>query len=396
MTLISGPNSTSAPVIYMDTGSPKGYNGQPTTNLMTTNPLPTSTTGFVNAGGSRSDAGATLTYDSGALLWQIDTYQAWGAYVYADTIFDGTIDSGIQYTVSFEWKSTSEHILNSNNVGIVQGNGVSPMMGSSLTAYSVPIGDGWNRYSYTFTPANTGVGAYLRLIVPSKTTGVWTRIWWKKLQFEALDHSTPFVIGTRANTDSVKQLGTSVASTIVPTSMSYDATKPYYNGTSNYTLINSVPAFTNQNDFTIETVVNVYSSTGANQNIVTPSNNGIDQFISIISTRRVYLAFATAADTGGVSYSSNTVIEYGKFYHIVMVRTPTDISLYINGKLDNSWNVSTVFAQWGSSTWNIGFRGDTNTWWLPGEIPVVRSYNRSLNSEEVFRNFSSIRGRFSI
>jgi len=100
--------------------------------------------------------------------------------------------------------------------------------------------------------------------------------------------------------------------------------------------------------------------------------------------------------------SSGTLRTKGLYNHVVMVYKKTgsnsgQILVYANGSLSNSTtglNMGSypyVSATVGSSNHSGG-----NVYWMNGEVPIVRLYNRELTYNEVITNFNALRGRFSI
>ena len=163
MSAFAGPQIASDGLLFAyDMGSVnKSWKGTPTTNLLT-NTVPTSATGYTRSGGTGT---VTFDTDTSSVYWTQTAYATWGSYMYFGPQFNGTLDTGSSYTISFEWKNTSDAGLNSPYYQLVQGNGQSAAISiNPITSYSVYVGDGWYRFSYTFVPANTGVSAYNRVI----------------------------------------------------------------------------------------------------------------------------------------------------------------------------------------------------------------------------------------
>jgi hypothetical protein len=103
-----------------------------------------------------------------------------------------------------------------------------------------------------------------------------------------------------------------------------------------------------------------------------------------------------------ISLSSGTLRTKGLYNHVVMVYKKTasnsgQLLVYANGSLSgsgtglNMGNYPYVSATVGSSSHSGG-----NVYWMNGEVPIVRVYNRELPYNDVIANFESLRGRFSI
>jgi hypothetical protein len=81
--------------------------------------------------------------------------------------------------------------------------------------------------------------------------------------------------------------------------------------------------------------------------------------------------------------------------NICSVLTGTTVRFYINGVLDaNSYTVPALVSN--SDVKAIGRRADGGGFNFRGDLYYCSIYNRAINSNEVVRNFNSMRGRFGI
>jgi hypothetical protein len=139
----------------------------------------------------------TYFYDTTneAMYFELRSYAAWGAYFQNNTEFNGTLDTSKQYTASFEWRSESEFPASNFFAEIVTYQGTSGLFAANVLSNSVDLGNGWYKFSYTFTPPNSGVNAFLRVIVGNRGTAK-TKFWWRKLQVEQNSVATTWTDGS--------------------------------------------------------------------------------------------------------------------------------------------------------------------------------------------------------
>jgi hypothetical protein len=384
-------------VFYIDMGNPdKSWKGAPTTNLIT-NPLPNgTTTGFAALGGV-----GTLTYDTQnqAIKWVRTSYESWGAYHTVTPIFNGTLSTSVQYTISFEWKVENNNFSNSvYTYELVQGNAVSPAGTANLAANSTLQPNGWFLFKYTFTPANAGVGdAYNRIYFPSQSANTST-FYWRKIQFEQRAFATPFVSGTRSNTQVLIDLTN--LNTITATSMTYSSNGSFnFDGSTSYF---SMPyTQTSPNNFTVEAWINSTEHSGdANigKIIVMPYSNYNAWIFSLNGTTSLLQLRHHNFSNSSTSYNivSSTGLSLNTWYHIVATDDGTTVRLYVNGAQVASGS-SAVSTTNSPMTLQIGaWPGASSSVFFKGQIPSVKIYTRALGSGEVSQNFNALRGRYGI
>lgn len=393
MSTQAGPNISVNPVINIDINNPQSFKGAITSNLITSNPEASSVTGYTSAGASRVDAGTLLSYDSkyNAVKWEFDTYQSWGAYMNNNTTFNGTLDNTKQYTMSFDWRWDGQFTPTANlTFQLIQGNGVSGAAGADIASNSTSISDGWKRFSYTFIPANTGVSANPRILIGQKTTGTYTKFWWKNLQLEQQAFRSNFISGSRSNshTETASNLS------ITPTFTSYsNSGQPVFGGVSDKIVLPSVPSM-NANNFSIEFIMRIPSLPSSEQIIVCPSTVSGDQYISINSSGQLISSHTISA--GQKVLLTGPTLVPNQYYHVMYVRDATTKKFYINGSLITNVSDSTVYTQWGSSVWSIGNKGVGLQGYFLGEMPIFQVYNNSLTDNQVKQNFAAKRGKYSI
>lgn len=91
---------------------------------------------------------------------------------------------------------------------------------------------------------------------------------------------------------------------------------------------------------------------------------------------------------GGISYTPN------QYYHVAVTYDGTTESLYLNGVSVFNRSQSGSIAQ-NTNELRIGARSGPASYFT-GNIDVVQIYNRALSADEVYQNFSALRGRFGV
>ncbi len=384
---------------YDMSNTAKSWKGMPTTNLIT-NPKPINTTGYTAAGGAGS-----VTYVDESVYWVRTSYDVWGAYFTFDPFFNGTLDTGAVYTISFMWKSLSDFSSSLFHYNLVQGNGVSvAASANNITLYSTYVVDGWYQFKYSFTPVNAGVGnAYNRLQVSQVSpSALVTRMYIKNVQFEKSPFITPFINGTRSNTQAIVDLTKNY--TITATSLSYAADNTFsFNGTSSV-LTSPLPQQLLSTGFSVSVIFN-YNQTTTNDNLISWGSGAFNGTtyaweIRIRGGSGTNVEFSPGVGPGGtgtpnrLSYNQGTNPLNGRIAIIDVTMLANGVaSIYENGVLKNSLSYSGIGLYTTTNNLAIGHGSDT---FFPGDIYSTKIYNRALSAAEVSQNFEAVRGRYGI
>jgi hypothetical protein len=88
--------------------------------------------------------------------------------------------------------------------------------------------------------------------------------------------------------------------------------------------------------------------------------------------------------------SSNT------WYYVVGTYNGTTASLYINGILNSSTNLSVSADATASNFWVGKYQFSTGGRNFTGKVATAQAYNRALSADEVSQNFNALRGRYGI
>jgi gliding motility-associated-like protein len=147
-----------------------------------------------------------------------------------------------------------------------------------------------------------------------------------------------------------------------------------------------------QNEFTYSAWVNATTqpSSGNYYCVLSLGNSTTDQAILIGNNSALsHVGFGLPSYnsdlTSVATPYTGTLPILNKWYHIVMTRSATQVSLYIDGAFVSSASTNGKTASYGSSNFeaNIGKRAGTNAQMFNGKIDDVRIYNRALSSLEI-------------
>ena len=207
-------------------------------------------------------------------------------------------------------------------------------------------------------------------------------------QVEEKTRATQLTGGSRSTTQGLLDLTKN--ETITLSNLSYDSNAQMsFDGTDDNFQISDPGVGTS---FSIEVVIKVNSYTNG-PIFVSPNSVGIDHFFRVNSNGTIRASFVEVPDTASDGYTSTTVINTGEYYHVVISKTPSNGTIYVNGVAEDSHTPTLAAAAW-TGAWRIGARWN-NTYNLNGEIPILKVYNRDLAPAEVLQNYNALKSRFT-
>jgi hypothetical protein len=398
---VVGKNVTDNLVFHIDTFNAKSYVGQPTTNLNSQISNYTGTS-YCSSGEWTSDptrftktynstistpigTGATLCVESGTAGYHhLSTMGGGGenglnsisCYVYPlSTITNFTIgmlnDSGNQ--VSFDLSTKT----------ITYGGGIENRSAFCTDVQGYP---GWLRVGANIEGRFGGwVGS-----VGINTGGSYTpsspykAFYITGLQYEYKDHPTPYVFGTRSNTQGLLDV---TRNTLVDlTNAGYNTSSEIsFNGSSNY-IINS----TNLLPTSAYTKVAWFNTnnTSATNNIVSGGSSAAHAF---------WLGGGTKLYAGHngnwYTVTSTTTISANTWYFgAVSFDTTNGWKLYVNGNLEATNSGTTTFTGANPGDIQMGSYGGAN--YFSGKIAMASVYNRVLSSDEILKLYNNTKARY--
>ena len=316
----------------------------------------------------------------------------------------------VPYTLSFDAK------------GNIPGSMLVYMQNGSYTKYSfvgqtVTLSTDWQRFTFqNLTPAGPTAAWSANtpndnraMLATFTTYGSGINPVLRNFQLELGSFATPFVNGTRSNTQAILDLTNN--NTLTASSLTYASNNTFsFDRTNNNTLltslsITSTPALSN---FTYEVFLNITSLPPA-------SNNGVILGATYYSGAAIYWrtngsnfnikGFIRGNDAYRVT--AEYTIALNTVYHVVLTNNYSagTLNLYINGVLFSS--VATATQEYNAtniaSAGNIGINkpqvdgGGSETYsYFTGRVDTAKIYNRALTAQEVQQNFNALRGRYGI
>jgi hypothetical protein len=205
------------------------------------------------------------------------------------------------------------------------------------------------------------------------------------VQIEQSTFATPFVNGTRSNTQAL--LDWTGNNTITANSLTYNNGGTFsFNGTSDYLNAGNSTAVQITGSITMEAWVNPVATTNFG-NIISKNFNSGYRFR--IQSGQLWWYVSGNAVAGG-SVPNNT------WSHCVVTGSASGLKAYVNGVLVAS--NSTAFAPSAPTVGNlfVGTFNPPSTELFDGTISLAKIYNRALTAAEVSQNFNALRGRYGI
>jgi len=317
-----------------------------------------------------------------------------GTYPYCSSISSVTFTLGTYYSTGVYIKCNCMDKFFYKWTGM---NYVNVAMNDGGTSFSIPQPDGSlfvGRRGFNYTTTTTQTGYFLNRPLADGTVFDPSTdfVWMKDPQIELGNFCTPFTASTRSNTEAIEDLTGN--NTITASSLTYNADGSFeFNGTSDYFTIPAPAIGTSPNNWTICGWLRPATG-GAAARFITPSSNGIDQWIGW-SNNTVTIVYTQSADVGGRSIGSPAnSAPVDTWIHFAAQISNLDVKLYTNGALAASSTETVSIGNW-TGTWRIGQRGNS-TGWLKGNLDLLQTYNRALTAAEVKQNFEATRSRYGI
>lgn len=143
------------------------------------------------------------------------------------------------------------------------------------------------------------------------------------------------------------------------------------------------------NSFTME---GWWASTNNNRGM-TPSSNGIDNWIGTNSSR-LYVFVTERADVNNASLFSTdgSMPSDGTWTHWVVTMYDDTVTMYINGKFNSVHVRPYRIARW-SGQWRFGQRGNSSGWYQ-GKMGSMKVWDRILTPEEIYQSYNALKPRY--
>jgi hypothetical protein len=373
-------------------GANKSWKGKPTTNIFSagrnTDNSASLFTYYFGTGASGTIGseylGKGITAKTATITASTNSYTNFQVYM-----GNVSLTGGSTYTVSaMVWTN----VAFTCRIGAIRN-------GSPWTAYvplnEVSLSSGWNFISSVGTYASTVTDARFQLDFGRAPVGTTIKV--IKPQIEQSNYATPYVNGTRSNTESLLDWTGNNTITINGLTYNSDGTFNYY-GTNGTGLILPGTNFS-LNEQTIECwcyasnfVQNGFMFEKTTNNLV---NTQYSFFFNNNATHLYYRTYGLST-TDLTRTTSNSGVINNQWNHMVATFDGSTKKIYVNGAQKASAAVTGTITQNTTGSAYIGTYGNFAGYPYNGKIGVTRIYNRALTADEITANFNALRGRYGI
>ena len=374
-------------VFHYDTGNEKSLVGEPTTNLVDAR---WESAWGIDGSGQGSTGTRTMINEYHCRIVDVNSNTRQSEWVY-------NLSPNTTYTFSVRFKKISGTPTLRYQIQPYNG-------GSYITSYfptTAQIGitdiDGWQTATYTITtPANTDRVLWFMQDGDDYTTYNHT-FELKGVQVEQKSHFTPFTSGTRSNTQSLIDLSRN--RTISVSGVSFDSNAMMvFDGTDDAIPITTPPNFSGSGSWTMNTwfKINGAPSSTAYMNVILDMDpTGGSANMICVNWSDMMLQYRSRPVGGSYTTINGSVLSQGVWYNATVVRYGTnETKLFLNGAQDGGTYSGNLPAG-NQSFFNIG-RWTDGTVFANATIPIVSIYNRALTTDEVYRNYMSLKSRFGL
>jgi hypothetical protein len=369
-------------VFYHDmSNTQKSFKGAPTTNLLPT-PLTIASTWTKEGGfGTVTDNVGYAPDDTQTSTQCVFT----GGYLY----YTLTLTPGVTYTFSCYVKGSAQ---TSRGIGLW-----SYAVGGIVAASSQAINaDTWTRVSVTYTVAS-GASSFAIMLAgyPSNIFQGTIEVWHPQLEVNSF--ASPFVNGTRSNTQAIVDL--TGRNTITANSLTYASDGTFsFNGSSNHIVVsNGMNALIGTDSVTFSAWIYRTSAPAYWSGIIANKVNVANGICLLVNPDSKIFWQYDGGTSGVYAISGGATLAINTWYNIVGVYDNVGLKTYLNGVLNESASDPGKFI---SSTGNmditIGAQDTGPGGPFPGRIAQCLVYNRALTATEIAENFNAHRSRYGI
>lgn len=398
MSIASGPNTVvnGMSFEYDMTNTNQSWIGAPTTNLVD----PNWSSWTIDGSGTASIGTRTITSSFGCTI--VDSASNTRQNIY--------ISSGISASTTYTFSVQYQRLSGTPTLRFqIQAYNNSTYLSTISFATTAQLGiidtDGWQTAKITVTtPASTNRILWFMQDGDDYTTYTHSFML-ANVQCEQQSYATPFVWGTRSNTQAV--LDGTKNTTITATSLTYNSDNTFsFDGSTNYigpgALSGSYSQFTVSVWFYSTSVSNYRNPIDCNFNYNATTGNIGPRLEQNSAGNLVWILSGNTTNNGIAD--TITVISSGMlvntWYNVVITRDGSSlISTYLNGTVvtNQTSNPSGFVNVFNNVVIGKGFFLDSaSTRSFSGKIPVVQIYNRALSSSEITQNFNALRGRYGL
>lgn len=377
---------TNGLVMYYDAdNTKKSWKGAPITNYIANPYASHNGSSFVNFGYNYANLGATYTYVTGVdnpinSPGVLQYYTGTDGYKYF-SIDSQTLPTTGTYTFSYYARIVGG-TGGINNIGNSQLWRAAGSDRSVTGNWNPTFTTSWVRYSTT-GPAEASTILQYFPVHSGSILGGYT-IQYCGFQLELGSVATPFVAGTRTNTQAIVDLTGN--NTITTTSLTYASDGTFsFDGSGNYIDVTGSGFTSGMTSYSI-----MHWSRRDAENRMPISFRSSPLFYHYGDNSWYYTHSSGAEE---YYYPKSVSIPLGSWGFYCIVYDGSYVNIYRNGVFEGRQ------ATTGTANWSNGLRIGNyfgSGYYHQGKIDSVSFYNRALTADEVGQNFSALRGRYSI
>jgi hypothetical protein len=377
MSVKSGPNILTTGLVfhYDSNDTNKSWRGKPTTNL-------TPDLGFTGLG-----QGLTFTYvgiEDGWKKYSIGGTWTGGTYPYCCAIDSYTFTASTYYSSSCYVKTNVPSKFANLFTGM---NYVNVAMDNVGTSFSTTQADGSiyvGRSGFAYTPTTSQLGYLVsNPQVGQAFTATTDFLYIKSGQIELGTYPTPFVAGTRSNTQAIIDRA---GNTITATNLTYASDNTFsFDGANNYLDVTG-PGFTSG----LTAYTFMHWSRRDVESRMPISSKGGPLFYQYGDNSWYY----THGGVAGEYYYPHAVsIPVGTYGFYCIVYNGSNVAIYRNGTLEGTQ------ATTGTADWSNGLRIGNyygSGYYYQGKIDSMSMYNVALTADQVKEIYYAKRGKYGL
>jgi hypothetical protein len=296
--------------------------------------------------------------------------------------------AGQQYTGSIYYKVVSQ---GSHTPQLIfRENG----FGTTYTSVSL-TGTSWQRTNITHTFSGSGTSMFL-LYQSSSAATTPTIIDFSMPQTELRSFATPYVAGTRSNTQAILDLTNN--NTVTASSLTYASDGTFsFDGSANKVELFTSNSFIS-NGFTLSAFIKPLSAGGASfGRIFDKTNNDTGSAAGVFLYMNANPIVTLQINNGNSITTTSNSVPYSVWTNITATVTGSGNSvIYINGISNVSATLSLPNTITNTLPLTLGNRANATDRGFSGNISVATIYNRALSASEVQQNFNALRGRYGL
>lgn len=368
---------TNGLVMYYDmNNTKKSWKGQPATNYVAN---ATTMAGWNNYSNTANGTPAQFITEFGTTGYRMDNVGSWNG-VYKSV----TIPAAGTYTFSawIKWIAGSANVTG-GSVYISGWGG-----GDSASATNRTLPNQWQRISITLNCTTTSMTFYL--ISYGGTSNADNHSWQVTMpQIEAGSYATPFVEGSRSNTQALVDLTGNT--TLTATSLTYASDNTFSFSGSNYISMPSVNLGNGNVTWSVSAWVKTTTATndlGGGSVMSNSSGGPVYSMMGVNNGKIVYWTY----QGGWVQKLGVKTVNDNIWHMLTWVNYSNNtMDMYVDGILDT--NVANSTSGNNNPVDRIG-----GSWaaQFVGSISSVSRYTKALSAAEVKQNFNALRGRYGV